>query len=152
MSKPSWFCALIQAQHYTPHPTFPQLPETWRITMTEIVRRQWPLWGPHIYLLQIKMLKLQIHSHLQYLWFPLPWSEQSDCRDKSAESLSYFQADSVNFWAVPCSPSCWFVMSNNTVNDTQRVCTPFFSNWAAAKGSWPFIIPKLSLSRTKPEH
>lgn len=107
--------------------------------MKEIVRRQWSLWGPHIYLLGIKMLRLQIHSHPLYLWFPLPWSKHSECSDKSAESLSHFQADPVNSWAVLCNPSFWFVTFNNTVNDTQGSAGPFppAEQWPRGPGLSP---------------
>lgn len=106
-----------------------------------VLRRQWPLWGPHIYLFWIKMLELQIHSHHLYLWFPRPWSKHGECHDKLAESLSHFQADPVNFWAVLCNHSFWFATFYNTINNTQRVCRPVSSSWAVPKGPWPFIIP-----------
>lgn len=114
-----------------------QLPERWLIKMKEIIRRQWCLWGPHIYLLWIKMLKQQIHSHPLYLWLPLPWSKQNVCHDKLAQILSHLQAGPVNFWAVLCNPSFWFV----TFNNTQRFRRPVSSSWAVAKGSWPSSSP-----------
>lgn len=152
MSKTSWCSALTDPAPAFHALHFHQLPKRWQMTMKEIVRRQWPLWGPHIYLLWIKMLQLQIHSHPLYLWLPLPWSKHSECSDKSAKSLSHFQAVPVNSWAVLCSPSFWFVTFDNTGKDTQRVCRLSPLSWAVAKGPWPLTTPRASHSSTKPEH
>lgn len=124
---------------------FHPLPERWLMKMKEIIRRQWCLWGPHIYSLWIKMLKQQIHSHPLYLWFPLPWSKQSVCHDKLAQILSHFQEGPVNFWAVLCNPSFWFV----TFNNTQRFCRPISpaEQWPRDPGLHPPSVNRSVLNQ-----